>query len=251
MNDNNSPPLDTKLPTPISPTTTVHFGSLISQFSIKDNSTSESSTNKLFGCPDCSQVFNRAHNLKSHRATHSASKPFQCTDCEKQFLRLHDLKRHQKLHTGERPYHCPVCKRSFSRLDALNRHRKTEGGSACLKTSSSSTSPSMPVKKQESIPPLFIPSMTSQWQVNATLPSFITKPNPYANSPPPPPPSLPSLILPLNNNSSTNELVEDLRLKIHDLEIENRVLRSLLCNESAAKKTEDETLDFKRQKRST
>ncbi|GAA5812471.1 hypothetical protein MFLAVUS_005927 [Mucor flavus] len=242
MNHNNSPPPDTKLPTPISPTT-VHFGSLISQFSIKDT-TSESST-KLFGCPDCSQVFNRAHNLKSHRATHSASKPFQCADCEKQFLRLHDLKRHQKLHTGERPYHCPVCQRSFSRLDALNRHRKTEGGSACLKTSSS-TSPSMPVKKQDIIPPLFIPSMTSQWQVNATLPSFITKPNPYANSPP----SLPSLILPLNNNPSTNELVEDLRLQIHDLEIENRVLRSLLCNEST-KKTEDETLEFKRQKRST
>ncbi|KAI9342981.1 hypothetical protein BD770DRAFT_414514 [Pilaira anomala] len=245
MNHNNSPPPDTKLPTPISPTA-IHFGSLISQFSIKDTS-AETSNSKLFVCPDCNQVFNRAHNLKSHRATHSASKPFQCSDCEKQFLRLHDLKRHQKLHTGERPYHCPVCQRSFSRLDALNRHRKTEGGSACLKTSIS-TSPSMSIKKQDPIPPLFIPSMTSQWQVNPTLPSLITKPNPTASSYPNSSPSLPSLILPLNNNPSTNDLVEDLRLKIHDLEIENRVLRSLLNNEKNADET---TIDFKRQKRSS
>lgn len=76
MNHQNSPPLlqETTLPTPISPA--ISFGSLISQFSIKD-SKSDTSTSKSFPCPDCDQIFNRAHNLKSHKATHSASKPFQ------------------------------------------------------------------------------------------------------------------------------------------------------------------------------
>lgn len=74
----NSIQLQHKLPTPISPTTTTaqHFGSLVSQFSVKP-STSNEDTNKLYTCIECGQNFNRAHNLKSHRATHSASKPYQ------------------------------------------------------------------------------------------------------------------------------------------------------------------------------
>lgn len=69
------------LPTPVSPVTTHHdFESLISQFSIKETNhakESDSSALKSYPCPECNQVFNRAHNLKSHRATHSATKPFQ------------------------------------------------------------------------------------------------------------------------------------------------------------------------------
>lgn len=67
------------LPTPISPTSTSNthdFGSLFSQFSLKSNNLVETNT-KSFICTDCGQTFNRAHNLKSHKTTHSASKPFQ------------------------------------------------------------------------------------------------------------------------------------------------------------------------------
>jgi hypothetical protein len=90
---NNSPPIlpqqsktneennnTSLLPTPVSP---IQFGSLLSQFSLKDknntitDSSSPSPPTKLFSCPDCNQVFHRAHNLKSHKATHSASKPYQ------------------------------------------------------------------------------------------------------------------------------------------------------------------------------
>ncbi|CAO3650746.1 unnamed protein product [Mucor hiemalis] len=200
------------LPTPVSPVTTNHdFESLISQFSIKETNHAKESDMKTYPCPECNQVFNRAHNLKSHRATHSATKPFQ------------------KLHTGERPYHCPICKRSFSRLDALNRHRKTEGGSACLKGSS----PSSPKRQPTDISPLFIPSMTSQWQVLPSPSAMLTKPSSSLSLPSNTtthhhsPPLLPSLILPLHEQQG--EIVENLRQRIHDLEIENRVLRSLLC----------------------
>ncbi|KAI8084399.1 uncharacterized protein B0P05DRAFT_535425 [Gilbertella persicaria] len=240
----------TKLPTPITPTQ--DFSSLFGQFSLKTVPSSPYENPKTFTCLECGQTFNRAHNLKSHKATHSATKPFQCNDCEKQFLRLHDLKRHQKLHTGERPYHCPVCKRSFSRLDALNRHRKTEGGSACLRTSH---------HKNNHSPSMLIPSMITQWQVNTKLPPPFQTNN--ASSPPsllssssstsPPPPTLPSsppssltslppLILPFNHNHDQDE-IEALRQRIHDLEIENRVLRSLLCN-----KDDDESSKPKRQR---
>ncbi|CAO3611009.1 unnamed protein product [Mucor fragilis] len=243
----NSIQLQHKLPTPISPTTTTaqHFGSLVSQFSVKP-STSNEDTNKLYTCIECGQNFNRAHNLKSHRATHSASKPYQCSDCEKQFLRLHDLKRHQKLHTGERPYQCPVCQRSFSRLDALNRHRKTEGGSACLKSSNSNGikySPTRRVAISPGLPSVISSSSTSQWQLSSnsskTLPSpFLSKPNTtpvtststhsVITSPTTPLP----FILPFNNTPSTDEdEVDKLKQRIHDLEIENRVLRSLLCKQ--------------------
>ncbi|KAL9552947.1 hypothetical protein MBANPS3_003530 [Mucor bainieri] len=261
----NSIQVQHKLPTPISPTTsTAHnFGSLVSQFSVKP-STSNEDTNKLYTCIECGQNFNRAHNLKSHRATHSASKPYQCSECEKQFLRLHDLKRHQKLHTGERPYQCPVCQRSFSRLDALNRHRKTEGGSACLKSSNSNGmkfSPTRRVAISPGLPSVISSSSTSQWQLNTnsskTLPSpFLPKPNTNpvnssatshsgVNSPTTPLP----FILPFNHAPSADEdEVDKLKQRIHDLEIENRVLRSLLCKQDDA--TVEATSDMAKRRRS-
>lgn len=119
-----------------------------------------------------------------------------------------------------------MCNRSFSRLDALNRHRKTEGGSACLKTSTSSPS-SSPATKKSDITPLFIPSMTTQWQV---LPSPSTMLSNIHSSPQAPPttishspPLLPSLVLPLQqefSNDKSEGLVDNLRQRIHDLEIE-------------------------------
>ncbi|KAI8638731.1 hypothetical protein BD408DRAFT_351338 [Parasitella parasitica] len=231
----NSIQLQHKLPTPISPTTTaLNFGSLVSQFSVKP-STSNEETDKLHTCIECGQNFNRAHNLKSHRATHSASKPYQCTDCEKQFLRLHDLKRHQKLHTGERPYQCPVCQRSFSRLDALNRHRKTEGGSACLKSSNSSNlaySPTKATTLSPRLPPALVAcSATPQWQLNnnsKTLPSpFLSKPttaSPSNNNNMTSPTTPLPFILPFNNASGSIDDIEmdKLKQRIHDLEIEVR-----------------------------
>ncbi|KAI8343831.1 hypothetical protein BD560DRAFT_338995 [Blakeslea trispora] len=195
----------------------------------------------MFTCIVCDQTFHRAHNLKSHMATHSATKPFQCDDCGKQFLRFHDLKRHQKLHTGERPHHCPNCKRSFSRLDALNRHKKTEGGSACLRST----------KSKNTIATVSMPSMTTQWQVQPkalpnpffssssssnlssssssppTLPAPILSTS-SSSSPPLAPlqpqpsmaTSLPPFIIPFSNSTPDQDEIDVLKQRIHDLEVE-------------------------------
>lgn len=66
------------LPTPVSPTTgpppNHDMKAYIGQFSLKPVSTE---SEKLFTCITCGQHFNRAHNLKVHKAIHSASKSFQ------------------------------------------------------------------------------------------------------------------------------------------------------------------------------
>lgn len=79
---------------------------------------------KKYPCPQCSQMFTRQHNLKSHLLIHSQEKKFTCKTCSSKFRRIHDLKRHLKLHTGERPYLCQKCGRRFARGDALIRHTK-------------------------------------------------------------------------------------------------------------------------------
>ncbi|KAG0758824.1 hypothetical protein G6F33_010641 [Rhizopus arrhizus] len=155
------------LPTPTSPVE----AHLFSQFTVKTPSES------VFICPDCNHTFHRAHNLKSHQATHSTTKPFQ------------------KLHTGEKPYQCSNCLRSFSRLDALNRHKKTE--TACLKSNQ--------------LKPLMIP--------NPVLLEPAAQPMPSASQHI----KLPSLMIHENADE-----VERLKQRVHDLEIENRVLRSLI-----------------------
>ncbi|CAO3677763.1 hypothetical protein G6F56_007511 [Rhizopus delemar] len=181
------------LPTPTSPMDTSLFG----QFTVKTTS------DNVYICPDCNHTFHRAHNLKSHQATHSTNKQFQCTDCDKQFLRLHDFKRHQKLHTGEKPYQCSECQRSFSRLDALNRHKKTE--SACLK--SNALKPLMIPN-----PGTFLLEPAAQPMPSASLPTTSIR--------------LPSMVI-----HDNPEEVERLKQRVHDLEVENRVLRSLIRND--------------------
>lgn len=83
---------------------------------------------RKFGCPKCSQMFTRRHNLKSHLLIHSQVKPHICTLCLLSFRRSHDLKRHRKLHTGEKPFQCGNCGRYFARSDALVRHNNSQTG---------------------------------------------------------------------------------------------------------------------------
>lgn len=64
----------------------------------------------------------------------SPQRPFACDMCALSFNRQHDLKRHRETHSGEKPFLCNGgCGKTFTRKDALKRHQ--------VRPSSSRTSP--------------------------------------------------------------------------------------------------------------
>ncbi|CUM46395.1 uncharacterized protein AC631_03106 [Debaryomyces fabryi] len=99
--------------------------------------------NQSYPCNQCSKVFQKPYNLKSHMKTHSNEKPFKCSVCDKTFARSHDKKRHELLHAGEKNFKCEGflkdgttkwgCGKKFARSDALSRHFRTETGWLCIK----------------------------------------------------------------------------------------------------------------------
>ena len=63
----------------------------------------------------------------------SAPRPFACDMCALSFNRKHDLKRHRDTHTREEPFFCNGgCGKTFTRKDALKRHQVRVSLSALL-----------------------------------------------------------------------------------------------------------------------
>ncbi|PFH53795.1 hypothetical protein AMATHDRAFT_136842 [Amanita thiersii Skay4041] len=61
----------------------------------------------------------------------SPQRPYACDMCALSFNRQHDLKRHRETHSGEKPYCCNGgCGKTFTRKDALKRHQVRDFDSA-------------------------------------------------------------------------------------------------------------------------
>lgn len=62
---------------------------------------------------------NPGHGSANHINGVPTHRPFQCNECSQGFNRNHDLKRHKRIHLAVKPFPCGHCPKSFSRKDAL------------------------------------------------------------------------------------------------------------------------------------
>jgi len=58
-------------------------------------------------------------HIYGHPPQAQQERPFKCDQCTQSFNRNHDLKRHRRIHLAVKPFPCTFCEKSFSRKDAL------------------------------------------------------------------------------------------------------------------------------------
>jgi uncharacterized Zn-finger protein len=75
------------------------------------------------GMPMNSGQMAQMQQLYGHQTGHHTNpandRPFRCDQCTQSFNRNHDLKRHKRIHLAVKPFPCGHCDKSFSRKDAL------------------------------------------------------------------------------------------------------------------------------------
>lgn len=112
------------------------------------------------------------HQMGSHMYGHHASqqqqqndRPFKCTQCTQGFNRNHDLKRHQRIHLAVKPFPCGYCEKSFSRKDALKARPlspPTKGAWLTENRDTSSSRAAARARRRPVLPTTASPRRTSQ-----------------------------------------------------------------------------------------
>lgn len=74
--------------------------------------------------PSPADYYYPSSSMQDLQGTTPSQRPFPCDMCALSFNRQHDLKRHRDTHSGERPFLCNGgCGKTFTRKDALKRHQ--------------------------------------------------------------------------------------------------------------------------------
>jgi len=73
--------------------------------------------------PQLPQYMSHVRQPEETQYPASPPRPFSCDMCPLSFNRQHDLKRHRETHSGDKPFLCNECGKSFTRKDALKRHQ--------------------------------------------------------------------------------------------------------------------------------
>ena len=77
-----------------------------------------------YGAHDSQQPQMMVQGIDQMQYPASPQRPFACDMCALSFNRQHDLKRHRETHSGEKPFLCNGgCGKTFTRKDALKRHQ--------------------------------------------------------------------------------------------------------------------------------
>jgi len=76
-----------------------------------------------YGHPQAQYTPQSPINPSSMQYPASPPRPFACDMCALSFNRQHDLKRHRDTHSGDKPFLCDSCGKTFTRKDALKRHQ--------------------------------------------------------------------------------------------------------------------------------